>query len=99
MPTSLPGFNPCDDIVIVRRNDPESVTPGGIVLPPIAQAEVDQGVIVAHGPGRRVKVRLPMSIKIGDKVIFSKYANLQFHFRGEDLITMREDDLIAVIEE
>ncbi len=98
MPTSLPGFNPFDDVVVVRRNDPETVTPGGIVLPPIAQAEVDQGVVVAHGPGRRTKVRLPMAIKIGDKVIFSKYANLQFHFNGEDLITMREDDLIAVIE-
>lgn len=94
----LDGLRPFDDVVVVRRDDPETVTPGGIVLPPAAQADVDQGTIVARGPGKRGKVRIPMEVRDGERVLFSKYANLPFKWRGEEFVTMREADLIAVID-
>lgn len=94
----MDGLQPFDDIVVVKRDDPETMTPGGIVLPPAAQAEVDQGTVIAKGPGKRGKVVIPMQVREGDRVLFSKYANLNFRWRGEDFITMREADLIGVIE-
>lgn len=93
------NFKVMDDVIIVKRDDPESVTAGGIVLPTIAQEEMEQGTIVAKGPGKRSQVGyIPMDINIGDKVLFSKFANLQMTYEGIDYITMREGDIVGVIE-
>ena len=96
----LKGFRAFDDLVIVERDQPESVSAGGIIIPLVAQEEMDQGTVVCKGPGKRSTVGtvLPMDVKVGDHVLYSKYANLAMKWHGKEYVTMREADLIGVIE-
>ena len=92
-------LKPVDDVVIVERDKPLTES-HGIILPPAAQTELDQGTVIAVGPGKRSTVGtiLPIDIKVGDRVIFSKYANLSFEHEGKSLITMREGDIIGTLD-
>lgn len=94
----MEGFTPFDDLVVIERDDPESMV-GSIIIPLCAQTEVDQGVIVAKGPGKRSErgTILPMEVEVGERVLYSKYANMKFELRGKTYVTMREGDLIGVI--
>jgi len=95
----MQGFRPLDDLIVILRDEPEAISKGGIIIPDIAQQEVDQGTVVAAGPGKRgEKHFIPMDVKEGDRVLFSKYANLKFNLDGKEYVTMREADLIGVIE-
>ncbi len=96
----MKGFRPFDDLVVVKREESKSVSAGGIYIPAVAQEQLDIGTLVAKGPGKRSEkgTILPMEVKVGDTVMFSKYANMVFRLNGESFVTMREGDLMGVLE-
>ncbi len=91
---------PLHDRVIVKRMEEERKTASGIVIPDVATEKPDQGEIVAVGNGKigdDGKLR-PMNVKVGDKILFGKYAGQIFKMDGVEYMTMREDDIIGVVE-
>jgi chaperonin GroES len=91
---------PLQDRVIVRRMEEERKTASGIVIPDAATEKPDQGEVIAVGNGKVSDdgKLIPMSVKKGDKVLFGKYAGQAFKMDGQEYMTMREDDIIGVIE-
>lgn len=93
-------IRPLHDRVVVRRMEEERTSAGGIVIPDSATEKPAEGEIVAIGKGKILdngEVR-PLDVKVGDKVLFSKYGGTEVKVDGEDLLIMREDDITAVIE-
>ncbi len=93
-------IRPLHDRVVVRRVEDERTSPGGIVIPDTAAEKPMQGEILAVGNGKIQddgSVR-PLDVKVGDKVLFGKYAGTEFRQDGEEVLMMREDDIMAVIE-
>ena len=93
-------IRPLHDRVIVKRLEEERTSPGGIVIPDTAAETPVQGKIVAVGNGKILedgKVR-PLDIKVGDKILFGKYSGTEVKVDGEELVVMREEDVMAVIE-
>jgi chaperonin GroES len=93
-------IRPLQDRVMVKRLEEEQKTAGGIIIPDTAKEKPQKGEIVAAGPGKRNedgKVQ-PLDVKKGDKVLFSKYAGTEVKVEGEELLIMREDDIVGVIE-
>ncbi len=91
---------PLHDRVIVRRLDEEEKSAGGIIIPDTAKEKPVQGEVVAAGKGKILEngdVR-PLDVKAGDKVIFSKYAGTEIKLDNKELLMMREDDILGVIE-
>ena len=94
------SIRPLHDRVVVRRMEEERTTPGGIVIPDSAAEKPSTGEIVAVGNGKiseSGEVR-PLDVKVGDKVMFGKYSGTEVKVDGEDLLIMREDDIMAVVE-
>ncbi|NOT11409.1 MAG: co-chaperone GroES [Methylococcaceae bacterium] len=92
-------IRPLHDRVIVKRVEEETTTPGGIVLPGSAAEKPSQGVILAVGTGKPLdngSVRA-LEVKVGDKVLFGKYSGNEVKVDGEDLIVMREEDIMGVL--
>ncbi|MGZ4969366.1 MAG: co-chaperone GroES [Methylobacter sp.] len=92
-------IRPLHDRVIVKRVEEETTTPGGIVLPGSAAEKPSQGVILAVGNGKLLDngtVRA-LDVKVGDKVLFGKYAGNEVKVDGEELIVMREEDIMGVL--
>jgi chaperonin GroES len=92
-------IRPLHDRVIVKRVEEETTTPGGIVLPGSATEKPSQGVILAVGNGKLLdngSVRA-LDVKVGDKVLFGKYAGNEVKVDGEELIVMREEDIMGVL--
>ncbi|MCL2591411.1 MAG: co-chaperone GroES [Betaproteobacteria bacterium] len=93
-------IRPLHDRVIVKRLEAERKTAGGIVIPDTAGEKPDQGEILAVGNGKILedgKVR-PMAVKAGDRVLFGKYAGQTVKVDGEELLVMREEDIMGVVE-
>ena len=92
-------LRPLHDRVIVKRVDSETKTASGIVIPDNAAEKPDQGEVLAVGPGKKNdKGELsPMSVKVGDKVLFGKYSGQTVKVDGDELLVMKEDDLFAVV--
>ncbi len=93
-------IRPLHDRVIVKREDEERKSPGGIVIPDTAAEKPIRGKVIAVGKGKILedgKVR-PLDIKVGDKILFGKYGGTEVKVDGEDLLVMREEDVMAVIE-
>ncbi len=93
-------IRPLHDRVIVKRMEEERRTASGIFIPDAAAEKPDQGEIVAVGNGKvgeDGKVRA-MDVKVGDRILFGKYAGQTFKMDGQELLTMREDDIIGVVE-
>ena len=93
-------IRPLHDRVIVKRLEEERLSPGGIVIPDTAAEKPVQGKIVAVGKGKILedgKVR-PVDVKVGDKILFGKYSGTEVKVDGEELVVMREEDVMAVIE-
>jgi chaperonin GroES len=90
-------IEPLGDRVVIKPTPQEEVSKGGIVLPDTAKEKPQEGKIIAVGPGRLTEEgkRIAMDVKKGDKVIYSKYAGTEFKLDGEELIIMREGDLLA----
>jgi chaperonin GroES len=93
-------INPLDDRVVVKRLEQEEKTSGGIFLPETAKEKPQQGEIVAVGPGKLLDSgeRGKMSVSEGDVVIFAKYGGTEVEVGGEELLIMRESDLLAVMQ-
>ncbi len=94
-------IRPLHDRVIVKRIEKERQTASGIVIPDSAAEKPEQGEVMAVGPGKRTSdgTVLPMQIKVGDKVLFGKYAGQTVKVNDEEVLVLREDDILAVIED
>ena len=93
-------IRPLNDRVIVKRMEEERKTASGIVIPDAATEKPDQGEIIAVGKGKTGddgKLQA-MSVKVGDRVLFGKYSGQAFKTEGQEFLTMREDDIIGVVE-
>ena len=93
-------LRPLHDRVIVRRTEEERTSPGGIVIPDTAAEKPIRGEIIAAGNGKLLEngdVR-PLDVKVGDQILFGKYSGTEVKVEGEELLVMREDDIMAVIE-
>jgi chaperonin GroES len=93
-------IRPLHDRVIVKRLEEDRTSPGGIVIPDTAAEKPVQGKIVAVGNGKILEngqVR-PCDIKVGDKILFGKYSGAEVKLEGEELVVMREEDIMAVFE-
>ena len=93
-------IRPLHDRVIIKRTEEERTSPGGIVIPAAATEKPIKGKVIAVGKGRILedgKVR-PLDLKAGDKVLFGKYSGTEVKVDGEELLVMKEDDIMAVIE-
>ena len=94
------ALRPLHDRVIVKRLDNERTTASGIVIPDSAAEKPDQGEIIAVGTGKRTedgKV-LPLEVKVGEKILFGKYAGQTVKVDGEEVLVIREDEILAVIQ-
>mgnify|MGYP001552335010 CR=1 FL=1 len=94
------NIRPLHDRVIIKRMEEERMTSGGIVIPDNATEKPIKGEVVAAGNGKIMEsgeVR-PLDLKVGDKVIFGKYSGTEVKVDGDDLLVMREEDVMAVIE-
>lgn len=93
-------FRPLHDRVVVRRVEEEAKTAGGIIIPDSAQEKPSQGEVVAVGPGARGddgKIIAP-DVKVGDRVIFGKWSGTEVKIDGEELLIMKETDIMGVLE-
>lgn len=93
-------IRPLGDRVVARRLESEKTTAAGIVIPDTATEKPIQGVIVAIGAGKALEngdVRA-LSVKVGDKILFGKYAGTEVKLDGQELLVLREDDILGVIE-
>jgi len=93
-------IRPLHDRVIVKRMEEERKSAGGIVIPDTAGEKPDTGEVVAVGTGKILedgKVR-PLDVKVGDKILFGKYSGQTVKVKGEELLVMREEDIMGVIE-
>jgi chaperonin GroES len=94
-------FRPLHDRVVVRRVDAEEKTAGGIIIPDTAKEKPQQGEVIAVGPGARDedgKVQ-PLDVKPGDRVLFGKWSGTEVRIDGEDLLIMKESDIMGVLEQ
>jgi len=94
-------IRPLRDRVLVKRVEEERTTAGGIVLPDSAAEKPNRGEVVAAGPGKsndKGEIR-PISVKVGDIVLFSQYAGSKIKVDGEELLMMSEDDILGIIED
>ena len=93
-------FKPLHDRVLVRRVESDARTAGGIIIPDTAKEKPSEGEVIAVGPGARDetgKVQ-PLDVKVGDKILFGKYGGTEVKVDGDELLVMREEDVMAVIE-
>ena len=93
-------IRPLHDRVIVKRMEEERKTASGIVIPDTAAEKPDQGEIIAVGPGKRDDSGklIAMDLKVGDRVLFGKYSGQSVKVEGEELLVMREEDVMGVVE-
>ena len=94
-------FRPLHDRVVVERLDQSEKTAGGIIIPDTAQEKPMEGRIVAAGPGARADDGSvsPLDVKVGDRVLFGKWSGTEVKIDGEDLLIMKESDIMGIIEE
>ncbi len=94
------NLSPLHDRVIIKPSQPEEVTKGGIIIPDTAKEKPMQGEVVAVGPGKMTddgKV-IPLTVKVGDKVLYGKYSGTEVEINGEQYLIMRETDIFAIIK-
>lgn len=94
-------LRPLGNRVVVEPIEEDEVTPGGIVLPETAKEKPQQGKVLAVGPGERDEKgqRIPLDVKVGDRVLFAKYAGTEVKLEGKKLLILRESDILAVVDE
>jgi chaperonin GroES len=92
-------FRPLHDRVVVRRLDAEEKTKGGIIIPDTVKEKPQEGEIVAVGPGGRDEAGklIPLDVKTGDKVLFGKWSGTEIKLDGQDLLVMKESDLMGIV--
>jgi chaperonin GroES len=92
-------FRPLHDRVVVKRINPEAKTKGGIIIPDTAREKPQQGEVVAIGPGGRDEAGklIPIDVKVGDKVLFGKWSGTEVVLDGDELLIMKESDVMGVL--
>ncbi len=95
------NIKPLNDRLLVLRTDKEEKSTGGIIIPDTAKEKPMEGTVVAVGPGKRDESgkRAPMDVKKGDRILFAKYAGTEINIDGVEHLFMREDDILAVVDE
>ena len=93
-------FRPLHDRVVVRRIEEDERTPGGIIIPDTAKEKPQQGEVIAVGPGARDEKGAvqPLDVKAGDRVLFGKWSGSEVKLDGEELLIMKESDIMGVLE-
>ena len=94
------AFRPLGDRVLVRRVEEEEKTKGGIIIPDTAKEKPQEGEVIAVGPGARDdsgKIQ-PLDVKVGDRILFGKWSGTEVKLDGEDLLIMKESDILGVLE-
>jgi len=93
-------FRPLHDRVVVRRLEAEEKTAGGIIIPDTAKEKPMEGEIVAAGPGARDETGklVPLDVKAGDRILFGKWSGTEVKLDGEELLIMKESDIMGIIE-
>jgi chaperonin GroES len=93
-------FRPLHDRIVVRRVDSEEKTKGGIIIPDTAKEKPQEGEVIAIGPGARNEQGqiVALDVKAGDRVLFGKWSGTEIKIDGEDLLIMKESDILGVIE-
>jgi chaperonin GroES len=94
-----PKISPLNDRVVIRRLDVDEEVKGGIIIPDTAKEKPQKGEIVATGPGKvgDENKRVALEVKVGDNVLFGKYSGTEVSVDDEELLIMREDDILAII--
>ena len=94
-------FKPLLDRVVIRRIEEEKRTAGGLIIPDTAKEKPSQGIVIAVGPGGRDEEGKPvtMTLKEGDRVLFGKWSGTEIKLSGEELLIMRESDILGIIED
>ena len=95
------NVKPLGDRVVIRRHDAETKTAGGVILPDTAKDKPQKGTVLAVGPGKQLKdgSRRPLQVKKGDVVLFTNWAGDEFkQSQGENILLMREEDVLAVVD-
>jgi chaperonin GroES len=93
-------IKPLNDRVLVRREDEKQKSAGGIIIPDTAKEKPQRGKVVAVGSGRKDEdgKRIPMEVKVGDRVLFGKYAGTEIKIENVEHVFLREDDILSIIE-
>jgi chaperonin GroES len=96
----MKGFRPLHDRVLVRRVEAEAKTRGGILIPDTAKEKPVEGEVLAVGPGARDETGriIPLDVKVGDRVLFGKWAGTDVIIDGEERLILKESDILGVIE-
>ena len=94
------NFRPLGDRVLVKRVDEETKTKGGIIIPDTAKEKPQEGEVIAVGPGARDEDGdyIKMDVKTGDRILFGKWSGSEVRLEGEDLLIMKESDILGVLE-
>ena len=94
------AFRPLGDRVVIRRVDEVAKTKGGIIIPDTAKEKPQEGEVIAIGPGARDEDgrRIPMDLKPGDQILFGKWSGSEIKLEGEDLLIMKESDILGIVE-
>jgi len=94
------AFRPLGDRVLVRRVEEEEKTRGGIIIPDTAKEKPQEGEVIAAGPGARDETGKiqPLDVKSGDRILFGKWSGTEVKLNGEDLLIMKESDILGVLE-
>ncbi|MFL5135256.1 MAG: co-chaperone GroES [Microvirga sp.] len=94
-------FRPLHDRIVVKRIDAEEKTAGGIIIPDTAKEKPQQGEVIAVGPGARNEQGqlVPLDVQVGDTVLFGKWSGTEVKIDGEDLLIMKESDIMGVLEQ
>jgi chaperonin GroES len=94
------SFRPLHDRVVVRRLDAEEKTAGGIIIPDTAKEKPMEGEVMAAGPGARNEAGalVPLDVKAGDRILFGKWSGTEVKIDGEDLLIMKESDIMGIID-
>ncbi|MFN3077456.1 MAG: co-chaperone GroES [Alphaproteobacteria bacterium] len=93
-------FRPLHDRVVVKRVEQEQKTPGGIIIPDTAKEKPQEGEIIAVGPGARGEDGkiVPLDVKVGDRILFGKWSGTEVKIGGDELLIMKESDIMGVIQ-
>src|SRR4026209_1895414 len=93
-------FRPLEDRIVVRRTEAEEKSVGGIIIPDTAKEKPQEGEVIAAGPGARNEAGQlqPLDVKVGDRILFGKWSGTEIRLDGEDLLIMKESDVMGIIE-
>jgi chaperonin GroES len=94
-------IKPLQDRILVKRIEEEEKTKGGIIIPDAAKEKPQEGMVIAVGDGKVMEngQKVPLTVKVGDKILFGKYSGSEIKVDGEEHLIMREDDVLGIVED